>query len=196
MLSFGAYHPADLLVERLTAFELAETGYRVTDVFKGPAYGQEQAYVICTPFKLAVPGAGTGSVRGVSRAIGTYTLAAPPAEETHSKRLDISFHTMLLEPLLSGRKNQDSGDSKAEELAAWKSALLPHNPEMDSETGVLEVKLPKAMPGWQDYFMMGYEYQLLQGNAGSKTLLTRMEFHSCALEIIEINILKLQGKAV
>jgi hypothetical protein len=45
----------------------------------------------------------------------------------------------------------------------------------DAATGVMEVDLPAKSPeGWMDYLMMTPEYQLVQGNFGSKTLLERV----------------------
>jgi hypothetical protein len=62
-----------------------------------------------------------------------------------------------------------------EELQRWLDLLLPHNPEMDAQTGVLEVDLPANSPeGWLDHVLMMPEYQLLYGNYGSKTLLQRV----------------------
>jgi hypothetical protein len=45
----------------------------------------------------------------------------------------------------------------------------------DAATGVMEVDLPAKSPeGWMDYLMMTPEFQLVQGNFGSKTLLERV----------------------
>lgn len=45
----------------------------------------------------------------------------------------------------------------------------------DAATGVLEVDLPAKSPeGWMDYLLMMPQYQLVQGNFGSKTLLERV----------------------
>jgi hypothetical protein len=45
----------------------------------------------------------------------------------------------------------------------------------DASTGVMEVELQAKSPeGWMDYLMMTREYQLVQGNFGSKTLLERV----------------------
>lgn len=166
MLSFGAYGPADLAVEVLDSGKLASSGHRVPGVFKGSGYGQERAYVLSTAFKI--PGT---EVMGVSRAIATYTIGPEPKSPDTPQRMDITFHTMRLEPLLPA----GSSEAAAECLEAWKAALLSYNPAMDAETGVLEVKLQSAPPGWQDYLLMGGQFQLVVGNAGGKTLLRRME---------------------
>jgi hypothetical protein len=45
----------------------------------------------------------------------------------------------------------------------------------DPKTGVLEVELPSNNPeGWLDHLLTINEFQLLQGNYGSRTLLQRV----------------------
>lgn len=46
----------------------------------------------------------------------------------------------------------------------------------DPNTGVLEVDLPANNPeGWLDHLLTIDEFQLLQGNYGSRTLLQRVK---------------------
>jgi hypothetical protein len=46
----------------------------------------------------------------------------------------------------------------------------------DPKTGVLEVELPSNNPeGWLDHVLCIKEFQLLQGNYGSRTLLERVQ---------------------
>ena len=105
----------------------------------------------------------------MSRAIGSYSIPEESSSSSETgpnpaSRMDISFHCMRLEPLVTS----------AEELQAWKDIFLPCNSLMDSDTGVLDVQLPTPAPGWQEYLLMGRDYQLVMGNAGSKTLLKRI----------------------
>lgn len=151
VLSFGVYGPQELVVHVIGADELTTTDYNVTGVYKG-AYGDlDTAYIVSTAFRIP-----NSSAVGVSRTIGTYSYAS-------DCRLDIKFTTMRLEPLAV------DGDA----MHSWKELLLPHNPGMDPETGVLEVELPNVYPGWQDYLLMGEKHQLLKGNHGSVILLKR-----------------------
>jgi hypothetical protein len=62
------------------------------------------------------------------------------------------------------------------DVKPWLERLLQHNPTMDPTTGMLEVELPSNNPeGWLDHLLTIKEFQLLQGNYGSRTLLQRVE---------------------
>lgn len=161
LLSFGSYQPADLIVETLTDEEHADLTdhVKIAGVFKGKGYGQAQAYVLSTAFKIQ----NNPTIKGVSRAIGSYSI--PEDESKGTDYMEISFHSMRLEPLTTTE----------EELQQWKDIFLPDNPKMDAKSGVLDVSLPAPAPGWQKYLLMGREYQLVMGNAGSKTLLKRIK---------------------
>lgn len=165
LLSFGSYQPTDMIVEMLTDEQRASLpdDTNIAGVFKGKGYGQEHAYVLSTPFQIQ-----NTNLKGVSRAIGSYSIpessSSTESGPALGARMDISFHCMRLEPLVTS----------TEELQAWKDIFLPCNSLMDPQSGVLDVQLPTPAPGWQEYLLMGRDYQLVMGNAGSKTLLKRI----------------------
>ncbi|WIA20524.1 hypothetical protein OEZ85_004919 [Tetradesmus obliquus] len=159
VLSFNLYQPKDLKIKTL--------GTDSGGVFKGRRDDTATAYVITTPFEVVEQqGEGEGAevthtgIKGRSLAIGEYALAAD-----NPQRLTIKFKKMRLEP----------ASVEPAELQRWLDTFAAANPSMDPATGVMEVDLPAKSPeGWMDYLMMTPEFQLVQGNFGSKTLLQRV----------------------
>ena len=158
LLSFNAYQPASLKIKMSNSKDNV-------GVMKGPRDGVDTAYVIASPFEVmqAEEGAegakGTG-IRGRSLAIGEYSFT-----EGNPQRLGIKFTKLQLEPLAEN----------GQELQRWLETFAPHNANMDPKSGILVIPLPENSPqGFMDYLLMIPEFQLVCGNAGSKTLLQRM----------------------
>eukprot|EP00879_Flechtneria_rotunda_P004252 GHRR01004500.1.p1 GENE.GHRR01004500.1~~GHRR01004500.1.p1 ORF type:complete len:277 (+),score=78.93 GHRR01004500.1:133-963(+) len=158
ILSFNSYKPTDLKI-KITSTDAG-------GVYKGERDGLQHAYVIATPFDVVESsgdsdeGAKPTGIKGRSLAIGEYALA-----DDNPQRLKITFKKMQLEPVV---------DSPTD-MQCWLDTFAPHNLDMDFETGVLVVDLPASSPeGWMDYLLMLPEYQLVQGNMGSTTLLERV----------------------
>jgi hypothetical protein len=159
LLSFNAYQPASLNIKMSSSEDSI-------GVIKGPRDGVDTAYVIASPFEVVEVQEGddggfrSTGIKGRSLAIGEYSFT-----QDKPQRLGIKFTKMQLEPLAE----------TAEELQQWIDTFTPHNPNMDPKTGVLVVPLPENSPqGFMDYLLMLPEFQLVCGNAGSKTLLKRV----------------------
>jgi len=161
VLSFNKYQPTDQKI-RMMDDESHPGG-----VYKGPEGNVQQAYVVSAPFELVeADKVGEGSteatplgIQGMHVIMGEYQQAPD-----NPQRLTVVFKKMQMKPAPDA------------DLQPWLERLLPHNPTMDPKTGVLEVELPSNNPeGWLDHLLTIEEFQLLQGNYGSRTLLQRVK---------------------